>query len=310
MLRNGFGGRHGNKSTRSTGKIRVADKSSNFLNLVKHIGGDELLFCVDALSINDVATDAAVTNWNDAWGVWNTYFTEGTNKPALGVYNGKRALSFDGSNDFMASNAAVSQLNGKKKLSIVYFLKNDRTADAFGFVLEMDTNYYASNAFVMGQNANNAAYSVYNGLHKDSTYNIGGIVGNDAYVDANLPLVYGAVFDRDSPGAGVNKSVKPYINGAPTPDASIYSDGYEVNMTTAFASNKTFYLGKRNSDNSGHFKGSIGCMVAIMRDLTTGEMSRLSAAMLDRWNVGNGAALKQELINVNPPTVYNLLCPN
>jgi len=292
MLRNGFGGRHGNKSTRSTGKIRVADKSSNFLNLVKHIGGDELLFCVDALSINDVATDAVVTNWNDAWGVWNTYFTEGTNKPALGVYNGKRALSFDGSNDFMASNAGVSQLNSKKKLSVVYFLKNDRTADAFGYVLEMDTNYYSSAAFIMGQNSNKADYNVYIGLHKSAAYNIGGIVGNAAYVDANLPLVYGAVFDRDSPGAGVNKCIKPYINGSPTPDGSIFSTGGTTNMTTAFASNKTFYLGKRNSDNSGHLKGSIGCMVAIMRDLTAGEMSRLSAAMLDRWNVGNGAPLK------------------
>ena len=292
MQRTGFGGRHGNKSARTAGKVRIADKSSNFLNLVRSIGGDDLLFCVDALSIDDVADGAVVTNWNDAWGVWNTYFTEGTNKPALGVYNGKRALSFDGSNDFMASNAVVSQLNSKSKLSIAYFLKNDRTTDTFGYVLEMDTNYYASDAFIMGHNSNKADYNVYFGLHEDSTYNIGGIEGGDAYLDANLPLAYGVVFDRSALGTGVNKSVKPYINGVPTPDASIYSADNEADMGDAFASNKTLYLGKRHSDSSGHMLGSLGCVVAIMRDLTAGEMSRLSAAMLDRWNVGNGAPLK------------------
>jgi|TARA_R110002020_G_scaffold14313_4_gene50813 hypothetical protein len=285
MLRSGFGGREGQKSARSAGKIRVADKSGDFLSLVRDIAGTDLLFCVDALSINNVAIGDNVTAWNDACGVWSTNFAESTNPPTLGVYNGKRVVSFPGTK-YMSSAATVSQLSGKSELTILWFQIDNSSAN-FATVLEMDTSYANANNFILGSQTDSTNFSIYIALRQNdgaAVYNEGAI--DDAFADASLPLVPAAVFTRGA-GTGKNTCVKPYVNGTPVPDGSIYST-VAGNTANNFA-NKTFFLGSRNSGSS-IFNGSFGCFIAIMRSLTTGEVSRLSAAMLDRWNVGNGAA--------------------
>ena len=286
MLRTGFGGRHGNKSARTAGKIRGVDKSSNFLNLVMAIAGDQLLFCVDALSINDIATDGEVTAWDDAWGVWSTGFEEETKPPTPGIYNNKRALSFAGDN-YMSSAATVAQLNGKSELTLVWF-QNDVSTANFAYVLEMDTAYTNQNNFILGSNTDSTDYGIYAALRQNdgaAAYNVGSV--DDAFADASLPLAPAVVFTRGA-GAGNNTCVKPYINGDPVPDASIYDTGGTSNIGGTFA-NKKFFLASRNNG-TGDFNGSIGCFIAIMRACTAGEVSRLSAAVLDRWNVGSAAA--------------------
>ena len=188
MLRTGFGGRHGNKSARSAGKIRVADKSSNFLSMVRSIAGTDLLFCVDALSINDVATAGNVTAWDDAWGVWSTGFEEETKPPTLGIYNNKRALSFAGDN-YMSSAATVAQLNGKSELTLVWF-QNDVSTANFAYVLEMDTAYTNQNNFILGSDTDSSNYGIYISLRQNdgtAAYSEGAI--DDAFADPSLPLV-------------------------------------------------------------------------------------------------------------------------
>ncbi len=283
MIASGFGGKNGSLSTRSVGKIRVADKAGGFLNLVRNIAGTDLLFCVDAISINNVAVGDNITTWNDACGVWDTNFAESTNPPILGVYNGKRVVSFPGTK-YMSSAATVSQLSGKSELTILWF-QIDNSSTNFATVLEMDTNYINANNFILGSQTDNTNFSIYIAMRQQAAaYNESAI--DDAFADASLPLVPAAVFTRGA-GAGKNTGIRPYVNGAPVPDGSIYST-VASNTADNFA-NKTFFLGSKNNG-INIFNGSFGCFVAIMRSLTTGEVSRLSAAMLDRWNVGNGAA--------------------
>ena len=290
MQRSGFGGRHGNKSARTAGKIRVADKSSNFLNLVKAIAGDDLLFCVDALSIDDVAIDGLIATWGDAWGVWDTHFVgkataeKDPPKPTLGAYNGKRTISFAG-DQYMDTATTVAQLNGESELTVAWFQKDDSITN-FGYVLELGTSHLDGNNLLIGGDVDNTNYGLYFALRQGGVaYNVGAV--DDAFADASLPLAPAVVFTWDG-GAGNNTCVKPYVNGDPVPNASIYDGNNDDDVTGGF-STKTLYLASRNNGQSGIFDGSIGCIVAIMRALTAGEVSRLSAAMLDRWNVGNGA---------------------
>jgi len=286
MLRSGFGGRHGNKSARTAGKIRVADKSSNFLNLVRHIGGDELLFCVDALSINDIASGSAVTTWGDAWGVWATNFeeAEADDAPKLGVYNGKRVTAWAGE-QFMRGAAAEAQLNGIKDLSIITFQKHD--VAAWGNILELSPAYSSNGGcFIMGDDPSHADYQSYYALG-NSPYNIAAT--KDTYMDSSQPYAGGAVFNANSVGTGLDKGSKAYIDGAHVLAADLDSLTTD-NITAAFAHAKKLHLGSRGNS-SLFWNGSIGCIVAIMRGLTDGEMSRLQRAMLDRWNVNGSVSI-------------------
>jgi len=286
MQRSGFGGRHGTKSARSAGKIRPADKSSNFLNLVRSIAGDDLLFCVDALSINDIASGSAVTTWGDAWGVWATNFEEAEvdDAPKLGVYNGKRVTAWVGE-QFMRGAAAEAQLNGIKDLSIVFFSKHN--TDAWGNILELSPTYNSNaGTFVMGDDPSNANYQSYYALG-NSPYNVSAT--KPAYMDCSQPYAGGAVFNANGVGVGVDNGSKTYIDGAHVPAADLYSTT-ALNITDAFNQTKKLHLGSRGNS-SLFWNGSIGCAIAIMRGLTDGEMSRLQMAVLDRWNVNGSVAI-------------------
>jgi hypothetical protein len=290
-MKSGFGGRHGNFSSRSTGKIRVEDKSSNFLNLVKHTAGDDLLFCLDSLSINDIAVGGTITNWFDAWDVFNTNFTS-TDKPTLDLYNGKPVVSFNGSSNFMSTAANATQLNSKTALSLVYFSKNEDSSDGFQTVLEYGTYWYSMNGFAVAFQLGASDFAVYNGQdqHPDGSA-LGGIAGADGVnVTVNNPLALGVVFNRNAPGAGAGLATKPYVNGSPVATSNIYTGGSTFNIDSAWKSNDKLHIGRRNGGTTLHMNGSIGCFIAITRVLTDGEMSRLQNAVLNRYNVGAGAS--------------------
>tara|TARA_Y100001973_G_C5158112_1_gene311985 strand:+ start:229 stop:1107 length:879 start_codon:yes stop_codon:yes gene_type:complete len=290
-MRSGFGGRHGSLSSRSTGQVRVEDKSSNFLNLVKHIAGDDLLFCLDSLSINDIAVGGTITNWFDAWDVFNTNFTS-TDKPTLDLYNGKPVVSFNGSSNFMSTAANATQLNSKTALSLVYFSKNESSSDGFQTVLEYGTYWYSLNGFAVAFQLGASDFAVYNGQdqHPDGTA-VGGIAGADGTnVTVNNPLALGVVFNRNAPGAGAGLATKPYVNGSPVATSNIYTGGSTFNIDSAWASNDKLYMGRRQGGTTLHMNGSIGCFIAVTRVLADGEMSRLQNAVLNRYNVGAGAS--------------------
>lgn len=291
MRRSGFGGRQGSISSRSSGKIRAEDRASNFLNLVKSIAGSDLLFCLDSLSIKDIAVGGTITNWFDAWDVFNTNFTS-TNKPTLDLYNGKPVVSFNGSSNFMSTAANATQLNSKTALSLVYFSKSESSADALQVVMEYGDLWYQMNGFsvILARDEND--FAVYNGQdqHDDGTA-VGGIGGADGTnVTVNNPLALGVVFNRNAPGTGAGLATKPYVNGSPVATSNIYTGGLTYNIDSAWKSNDKLHLGRRNGGTTYHLNGSIGCVVAITRVLTDGEMSRLQNAVLNRYNVGAGAS--------------------
>ncbi|HAW79364.1 MAG TPA: hypothetical protein DCX27_06370 [Balneola sp.] len=288
-MKSGFGGRHGNFSSRSTGKIRVEDKSSNFLNLVKHTAGDDLLFCLDSLSIKDIAVGGTITNWFDAWDVFNTNFTA-TDKPTLDLYNGKPVVSFNGSSNFMSTAANATQLNSKTALSLVYFSKNESSADALQAVMEYGTYWYNMNGFSLILARGESNFAVYNGQRQHPDGGAAGhIAGADGVnVTVNNPLALGVVFNRNAPGTGL--ATKPYVNGSPVATSNIYNVGATYNIDSAWKSNDKLHLGKRIGGSILHLNGSIGCFIAITRVLTDGEMSRLQNAVLNRYNVGAGAS--------------------
>ena len=291
MLRSGFGGRQGSISSRSSGKIRAEDRASNFLNLVRSIAGSDLLFCLDPLSIHDISQGDPVTNWFDAWDVFNTNFTS-NDKPTLDLYNGKPVVSFNGSSNFMSTAANATQLNSKTALSLVYFSKNESSADALQSVIEYGTFWYNMNGFSVILARDESDFAVYNGQdqHPDGTA-VGGIAGADGTnVTINNPLALGVVFNRNAPGAGAGLATKPYVNGSPVATSNIYTGGSTFNVDSAWKSNDKLYLGRRQGGTTLHMNGSIGCFIAITRVLTDGEMTRLQNAVLNRYNVGAGAS--------------------
>ena len=298
MLRSGHGGRNGSKSARSVGKIRVADKRSNFLNLVRDIAGGDLLFCLDPSSIEGVAVGGTVTDWYDSWEVFSTRFTS-ADKPVLEVYNGKPAVTFNGTSNYMNTAATVAQLNSGRALSLLYFVKcaGENAASSGQAIFDLGAFWYNISGFSTSINPNEEP-AVYNAQAdtNSSQLNLGGIAGaNGVNVDVTKPVVIGVTYDRNAPGTGIGAATKPYLQGAPVATGDIYTDGGELfNINNAWESDQVIHMGRRHGGSTLHFKGSLGCIVAITRVLTEGEMNRLSSAILDKQNVGNDAPAIQE----------------
>ena len=295
MIISGFGGKGGSLSSRSSGVTTEEDKSGGFLNLVRSIAGDDLLFCFDPDTIGGVAVGGAVDEWNDALGAYDTNFaTIGTTDPSLGFYNNKLVLNFDGTGNGLRTTAEDTQVLGKRDLSLLIFTKTNAGSD-FEAILEFSNLWYRHGAFTLGDNRASSDFAGYFAQANNiSQINTGAPTA--ASVDVDLPLVRGIVFNRNGVGGGPNTTTKPYINGLPLSDDDIYQCDSTFNIDAPFAQINPptgdvmhFYLGHRA--NSLHYNGSIGTMVAITRALTDEEMGRLSRAILRKHNLASDAPI-------------------
>jgi hypothetical protein len=295
MIISGFGGKGGSLSSRSSGVATEEDKSGGFLNLVRSIAGDDLLFCFDPDTIGGVAVGGEVDEWNDALGAYDTNFaTIGTTDPSLGFYNNKLVLNFDGTGNGLRTTAEDTQLLGKRDLSLLIFTKTNAGSD-FQAILEFSNLWYRHGAFTVGENVASSDFAGYFAQANNiSEINTGAPTA--ASVDVDLPLVRGIVFNRNGVGGGPNTTSKPYINGLPLSDSDIYQGSSTFNIDAPFAQINPptgdvmhFYLGHRA--NSLHYNGSIGTMVAITRALTDEEMGRLSRAILRKHNLASDAPI-------------------
>ena len=286
-MKSGFGRKNGSLSANSIGKASVEDRSGGFLNLIKSIGGSDLIFCLDAYDIKNVAVGGTITNWYDSAFQFESHFTEATNKPAFGLFRNKPAVSF-GTTDIMSTATSVAALNGIRDLSIVWAQKFGNTGT--GVLLEWGPRFDLNQAFAIGgisspaSNTRALSISQYDGGYCTNA-------PNSDYVQNDQPVVLGAVLNRNGPGNGYNKSTKPYVNGKILSESEqADASGLLNNMTTAFTSNLSFYLGSRLGGTFG-WDGYLFSMVLVKRQLTESEMSRISQAMLNRWAIGSTEAL-------------------
>jgi hypothetical protein len=310
MIISGFGGKGGSLSSRSSGVTTEEDKSGGFLNLVRSIAGDDLLFCFDPDTIGGVAVGGAVDEWDDALGAYDTNFaTIGTTDPSLGFYNNKLVLNFDGTGNGLRTTAEDTQLLGKSDLSLLIFTKTNAGSD-FQAILEFSNLWYRHGAFTVGDNVASSEFAGYFAQSNNiSQINTGAPTA--ATVDVDLPLVRGIVFNRNGVGGGPNTSTKPYINGLPLSDDDIYQGDSTFNIDAPFAQINPpdpdvvmhFYLGHRA--NSLHYNGSIGTMVAITRALTDEEMGRLSRAILRKHNLASDAPIVEAAAGGAAGASYN-----
>lgn len=286
-MSSGFGRKNGSLSANTLGVSTVTDRGGGFLSLVKSIGGSDLIFCLDAYDIKNVAVSGTITNWYDSAFQFESYFTEAANKPAFGLFRNKPSVSFN-TTDIMATATSVAALNGVKDLSIVWAQKFNNIGT--GFLLEWGPRFDLNQSFAIGgigsPTSNSRAFIV-------SQYDGGYCTNapNSDYVQNDQPVVLGAVLNRNSPGSGYNKSTKPYVNGkllSESEQANV--SGLLDDMTTAFTSNLTFYLGSRAGGTNG-WDGYLFSMVLVKRQLTESEMSRISQAMLSRWAISSTEAL-------------------
>tara|TARA_S200002703_G_scaffold146266_1_gene141187 strand:+ start:2469 stop:3806 length:1338 start_codon:yes stop_codon:yes gene_type:complete len=296
MIISGFSGKGGSLSSRSSGIAYEEDRSGGFLNLVRSIAGDDLLFCFDPDTIGGVAVGGGVDEWNDTLGAYDTNFTTiGTTDPSLGLYNNKLVLNFDGTGNGLRTTAEDTQLLGKKELSLLIFTKTNAGSD-FEAILEFSDLWYRHGAFTIGDNRASSDFAGYFAQANNiSQINAGAPTA--ASVDVDLPLVRGIVFNRNGVGGGPNTTTKPYINGLPFSDDDIYQGDSTFNIDAPFAQinppdpdeKMHFYLGQRGANL--HYNGSIGIIVAITRVLTDAEMETLSRAILRKHNLGTTAPI-------------------
>ena len=287
-MRSGFGRKEGSLSANSIGLSKVEDRSGGFLNLIKSIAGEDIVFLLDARSIKDISIGGTITNWYDSTGEFESYFTDGVNKPAFTLFRNKPAVAFDGTN-ILATQANIAVLNGVQDLTIIWSQKFNNTGT--GFILEWGTNFTSGQSFALGgigfPAANSRAFIVSqqgSGAYCTNT-------PNSDYVSNDKPVVLAAVLNRNNPGAGYNKSNKPYVNGKLL-EQSEQSNASNLlaSMTSGLSSDLSLFLGARSGLTSG-WDGYLFSMVMIKRQLTDGEISRISQAMLDRSSIAPREAL-------------------
>jgi hypothetical protein len=294
MIISGFGGKGGSLSSRSSGVTYEEDRTGGFLNIVKSIAGDDLLFCLDPGSITD-GIGQTVNEWFDSLGAFDTHFTAqdvANRKPSFSLYNNKPVLDFDGTNNAFRSAANVSQLNNKKALSLIYFAKVNG-GSGFKTILELDALWYNVNGFTAGVERDAADYTIYNAQdqHPDGL-NTGGVAGsNGTNVDVDLPIVHGVVYNRNGAGGSAGTTTRPFVNGVAMTAAQTYTGGNTYNIDSAWVSDKLLFMGARGLTVL-NFNGSIGTFIAVTRVLTDDEMGRLSRAVLRKHNLGTDSPSK------------------
>lgn len=288
MIISGFGGKGGSLSSRSSGVTTEEDKSGGFLNLVRSIAGDDLVMCLDAQSINDVAVGGTITNWYDSLGVLSTHFTQATeaNRPALALFRNKPIVNFNGSN-LMTTAANMSELNDVRDCTIIAMLDHEGVV-VTSLIAEYTADYTAANAFALLIETDPRAYS----LSQRDTVNSYCTNGpKSAVYDRSKPVVFGNVLNRNNPGRGINLSTVPYINGIAIPAGDQTIDGtLDRSQNSGFANDSKLSLGARESVGSAPYTGRLGAFIIINRQLTAGEMSRISKALMKRYAVSEGEA--------------------
>ena len=290
MLRSGFGGKGGSLSSRSSGVAREEDRSGGFLSLVRSMAGDDLVMCIDAHSINDVAVGDTITNWFDSLGVLSTHFTQATesNKPALALFRNKPVVNFNGSN-LMTTAANMSELNGVRDCTIIVMFDHEG-AVTLSLVAEYTDDYNSKDAFALTIDESPKAYSL---SQKDTTSGAGYCTNGpkSAVYSTSKPVVFGNVLNRNNPGQGINLSTVPYVNGIPVPAGDqALSSGLNRSQNSGFTSNQKLSLGARESTGAAPYTGRLGAFIIINRQLTAGEMSRISKALMNRYAVTEGEA--------------------
>ena len=288
MLRSGFGGKGGSLSSRSSGVATTADSAGGFLSLVRSMAGDDLVMCLDAHSINDVAVGDTITNWFDSLGVLSTHFTQATadNKPALALFRNKPVVNFNGSN-LMTTAANMSELNGVRDCTIIVMFDHEASATT-SIIAEYTANYNLANAFALTTAESPKAYSL---GQRDAVNSYCTNGPKSAVYDQSKPVVFGNVLNRNNPGQGINLSTVVYVNGALVPAGDQVIDGtLDRSQNSGFTSNQKLSLGARESAGTAPYTGRIGAFIIINRQLTAGEMSRISKALMNRYAVTEGEA--------------------
>ena len=286
-MRGGFGGKGGSLSSRSIGVATSEDRSGGFLSLVRAVAGGDLVVCLDAQSINDVAVGDTITNWNDSLGVLSTNFTQATadNKPALALFRNKPIVNFNGSN-LMTTAANLSELNGVRDCTVIMMFDHE-ASEATTIILEYTANYNSANAFALTTAEDPKAYAL---GQRDSVKSYCTNGPKSAVYDHSKPVVFGNVLNRNDPGAGINLSTVVYVNGALVPAGDQVIDGsLNRSQDSGFTNNKKLNLGARENGDAP-FNGRIGSLIIINRQLTAGEMSRISKAVMNRYAVTEAEA--------------------
>ncbi len=281
-MRSGFGGKGGSLSSRSIGVTTSEDRSGGFLSLVRAVAGGDLVVCLDAQSINDVAVGDTITNWNDSLGVLSTNFTQATadNKPALALFRNKPIVNFNGSN-LMTTAANMSELNGVRDCTIIMMFDHE-ASEATTIVLEYTANYNSANAFALTTAEDPKAYAL---GQRDAVNSYCTNGPKSAVYDHSKPVVFGNVLNRNDPGAGINLSTVVYVNGALVPAGDQVIDGsLNRSQDSGFTNTKKLNLGARENGDAP-FTGRVGSLIIINRQLTAGEMSRISKAVMNRYAV-------------------------
>jgi len=291
MIISGFGGKGGSLSSRSSGVATEEDRSGGFLNLVRSIAGDDLLFCLDPNSIT-AGIGETVNEWFDSLGAFDTHFTAqdvAEYKPSFSLYNNKPVLNFNGANNAFRSAQNASQLNNKKALSLIYFAKANG-GSGFESIFELHALWYIVNGFAVGIQRDSSDYAVYYAQDQDPDgVSRGGVAGsNGTNVDVDLPIVHGVVFNRNGAGGSAGTTTRPFVNGVAMTAAQTYTGDGTYNIDSAWVSNKLLYMGARGLTVL-NFNGSIGTFIAVTRVLTDDEMGRLSRAVLRKHNLGTDA---------------------
>ena len=286
-MRSGFGGKGGSLSSRSIGVTTAEDRSGGFLSLVRAVAGGDLVVCLDAQSIKDVAVGDTITNWNDSLGVLSTNFTQATadNKPALALFRNKPIVNFNGSN-LMTTAANLSELNDVRDCTVIMMFDHE-ASEATTIILEYTADYNSANAFALTTDESPKAYSL---GQRDSGNSYCTNGPKSAVYDHSKPVVFGNVLNRNDPGRGINLATVVYVNGAlvPADDQAITTD-LDRTQNIGFTSTKKLNLGARENGDAP-FNGRIGSLIIINRQLTAGEMSRISKAVMNRYAVTEAEA--------------------
>jgi hypothetical protein len=220
----------------------------------------------DAQDLTSIAVSGSnVTQWNDLSGNgFHATQATGTRQPLSGTrtINGKNALDFDGTNDFLINAGIASSFTGEDKPYTIFMVStSDTTAGTLTSWSIASTSdgrnriFTNGNALISGDNANTEVALTITG----------------SYNTNNQFLTW-----RSS---GLNFT--GYINTTLTNTGTAYNQG-TINLNTASIGTL------RNSDFSNgvqFWNGLIGEVIYYNRQLTTDEVALVHGYLGSRWGI-------------------------
>ena len=271
IQRSGFGGRHGSKSTRASGKQNIVDRAGSKHNLIRSIAGSDIATWLD-MTLTSNVMDAAVTSIDTIEGIAPA---NGTNAPDA-VYSSvlnSTAYHFDTDEALKYDNGVGPGASGLFPAGLKLL-----TIAARWCIVSTPSNNLL---FELG---NSDWYSVDGGIALGAVDNTGtkfyagigdaGASDRSWFINVLAPknTAFGTVTTYD---LNANPDTIKYYKDGP---ALAQGGQLNKNVTHAVDVTQKAYIGNRSDNGSLCLDGHLSDFIIIKRELNDSESNRLSLA--------------------------------